>query len=187
VRYFLTRRLPEANAILLVESGSRALVERLIPSLRATWGDEISIDLVTCYPTLPHGFEPQNTHLYHIAEYRGPGGRGKLFGELAAKRYAVMGIVCSDEALMTKWKWWLALRIPAKIFVINENGDYFWLDRGHLGPLREFVLYRSGLAGAGAVRTLARLVSFPFTLAYLLLYATVVHARRALRGAEVKP
>jgi hypothetical protein len=33
------------------------------------------------------------------------------------------------------------------------------------------------------VRTLARALSFPFTLMYLLLYATVVHARRALRLA----
>jgi hypothetical protein len=75
----------------------------------------------------------------------------------------------------------LGLRVPAKIFVINENGDYFWLDRHHLASLRQFVLYRSGLAGAGAVRSLVRLISFPFTLLYLLLYATAVHARRALR------
>jgi len=33
----------------------------------------------------------------------------------------------------------------------------------------------------GAVRTLVRLISFPFTLLYLLIYATSVHARRALR------
>ena len=74
-----------------------------------------------------------------------------------------------------------SLRIPAKIFIINENGDYFWLDRMHLGALRQFILFRSGLAGAGAVRTLVRLVSFPFTLLYLLLYASAAHARRALR------
>ncbi len=182
MRYFLSRRLPEANAILLVESGSRSIVEGLIRNLRATWGDEIPIDLVTCYPTLPRGFQAHNTRLYPVTEYRGRAGRGKLYRQLAANRYGLVGMVCSDEPLMTKWKWSLALRLPAKVFVINENGDYFWLDRGHLGTLRAFVLYRSGLAGAGAVRTLARLVSFPFTLAYLLLYATVVHTRRALRG-----
>ena len=44
---------------------------------------------------------------------------------------------------------------------------------------------RSGLAGAGAVRTLARVISFPFTLLYLLLYATTVHAREPC--AEVDP
>jgi len=51
-----------------------------------------------------------------------------------------------------------------------------------MGVIRQFVLLRSGLAGAGAVRTLARLFLFPFTLLYLLLYATTVHARRALRN-----
>jgi hypothetical protein len=181
VRYFLSRRLPEANAILLVESGSRALLEGLIVHLRDNWGDEIPIDLVTCYPTLPRGFAPENTRLYNVNEHRGREARQRLFDRLAANRYALLGIVCSGEPLMTKWKWVLALRLPAKVFIINENGDYFWLDRGHLGTLREFVLDRSGLAGAGAVRTLARLLSFPFTLAYLLLYATVVHTRRSLR------
>ena len=82
---------------------------------------------------------------------------------------------------MTKWKWVLAARLPAKIFILNENGDYFWLDRGHLTTIRQFVLFRAGLTGAGAVRTLARLVSFPFTLLYLILYALTVHLRRKLR------
>jgi hypothetical protein len=82
---------------------------------------------------------------------------------------------------MAKWKWVLASRIPAKLFIINENGDYFWFDRLHLGAIRQFVLFRSGLAGSGAVRTLVRLISFPFTLLYLLLYATSVHTLRALR------
>ncbi len=182
MRYFLSRRLPEANAILLVESGSRHLVERIIPSLRATWGEEIPIDLVTCYPSLPHGFHEQSTRLYCVTDYRGRHGRARLYRQLSANRYSLLGLVCSNEPLMTKWKWSLAWRIPAKVFVINENGDYFWLDRGQLSVLREFVLQRSGLAGTGAVRTLARLVSFPFTLAYLLLYATVVHTRRFLRG-----
>ena len=82
---------------------------------------------------------------------------------------------------MAKWKWAIALRLAAKVFIINENGDYFWFDRMHLDPIRQFVLYRSGLAGSGAVRTLVRLISFPFTLLYLVLYATSAHARRALR------
>ena len=90
-------------------------------------------------------------------------------------------MICSGEPILMKWKWAIALRIPAKIFLINENADYFWLDRGHLDLIRQIVLLRSGLAGAGAVRTLARVVSFPFTFMYLVLYATAVHARRALR------
>jgi hypothetical protein len=93
----------------------------------------------------------------------------------------LIGIVCSEEPLMLKWKWAIGLRVPAKIFIINENADYFWLDRMHLKIIRQFAVARAGLAGSGAVRTLARLFSFPFALFYLLLYAGVVHARRALR------
>ena len=83
---------------------------------------------------------------------------------------------------MARWKWALGWQIPTKIFIINENGDYFWLERTQFRILRKFVLQRMGLAGSGAVRTLASALAFPFTLLYLLLYAAVEHARRALRG-----
>jgi len=179
VRYFLSRRLPDAESILLVESGARGLLEQLLPKLRESWGDSVPIDLVTCYARIPQGFPQESTRVYRVTGYREREGRRRLYRELARNRYSHVGIVCSGEPIMTKWKWVLALRLRAKIFIVNENCDYFWLDRGHLAPLRELVLFRSGLAGAGAVRTLARIFSLPFTLAYLLLYATVVHARRA--------
>jgi hypothetical protein len=186
VRYFLTGRQPPEGAILLVESGSRGLLEKVIPGLRAGWGADTWIDLVTCYASLPKSFHAENTRVYRVGDYRGREGRGRLYRELAANRYSLVGIVCSGEPVMTKWKWAVALRVPAKVFVINENGDYFWLDRMHLGIIREFVLMRAGLAGAGAVRTMARAASFPITLLYLLLYATAVHVRRALRR-RLKP
>ena len=179
MRYLLTGRLPKVTSILLVESGTRGLVEGLIGGLRQTWGEEIQIDLVTCYATLPKGFEAHNTRIYRVGDYRGRAARGRLYGELAGNHYALMGIVCSGEIVMAKWKWALGLRLPAKLFIINENGDYFWFDRMHLSTIRQFVLFRSGLAGSGAVRTLERAISFPFTLLYLLLYATSAHARRA--------
>ena len=181
VRYFLTGRLPSVDAILLVESGNRALLESVLPGLRHAWGDDIPVDLVTCYASLPAGFDAKTTRVYRVTEYRGRAARRRLYKELERNRYGLVGIICSEEPLMTKWKWALAFRLPAKVFVINENGDYFWLDRMHLNVMRQFVLLRAGLAGAGAVRTLARAVSFPFTFFYLLLYATTVHARRALR------
>jgi len=181
VRYFLTGRLPEVTSILLIESGSRGLVEGVIPVLRNNYGPDIFIDLVTCYASLPNGFDPERTRVYRITDYRGRAGRGKLYRELTANRYSLFGMICSGEVVMAKWKWAIGLRIPAKAFIINENGDYFWLDRLHLRTISQFVLLRAGLAGSGAVRTLVRLIAFPFTLLYLLLYATTVHARRALR------
>jgi hypothetical protein len=180
VRYFLSGRQPDVSSILLVESGSRAIVERVVGILRRGYGDNVRIDLVSCYATLPEGFG-DGTRIYRVSDYRGREGRRKLYRELIGNRYSAMGIVCSGEPLMTKWKCAIGYQVPAKIFVINENGDYFWLDYAHGKQVRRFVLLRAGLAGAGAVRTLARAISFPFTLVYLLLYASVVHTRRALR------
>jgi hypothetical protein len=181
VRYFLTRRQPDVESILLVESGSRGLLERLLPVLRDAWGEGIPIDLVTCYAKVPLGFDETGARVYRVTSFRGREGRLELCRELVQNRYSHVGIVCSGEPILNKWKWVLALRLRAKVFIVNENADFFWLDRGHIGLIRELVFLRSGLAGAGAVRTLARIFSFPFTLTYLLLYATTVHARRALR------
>jgi hypothetical protein len=183
VRYFLRGRYPTVSSILVIESGSRSIVERVVTSLRRGYGDEVSIDLVSCFAARPQGFDAR-TRVYRVADYRGREGRRRLYRELISSRYSVVGVVCSGEPLMTKWKLALAWKIPAKVFVINENADYFWLDLAHFKQFRRFVLFRAGLAGAGAVRTLARAISFPFTLLYLLLYASVVHALRAFRKAN---
>jgi hypothetical protein len=90
-------------------------------------------------------------------------------------------MICAAEPVMNKWKWWLAAQVPAKFFVINENGDYFWLNRRNAKAMRGFALVRMGLSGAGAARTLGRLLAFPFALLYLLLYAGLAHFRRYLR------
>ncbi len=165
--------------ILLVESGSRRLIEDLIPNLAPIFGGPLSIDLVTCYAGAPAHFGAGK--IFRVMDYTSPGLRAGLFRELAANDYNAMGIICSGEPVMSKWKWMLTYRVPAKVFILNENGDYVWLDREHLGTLWEFLRFRSGLAGAGAVRTLARLLLFPFSLLFLIVYATVAHARRGIR------
>jgi hypothetical protein len=181
MRYCLSSRIPEPASILLVESGSRGIIESVIPGLRHTWGEDVPIDLISCYATLPQGFEAATTRIYRVADYKGGKARAELVRRLRGNQYSLMGIVCSGEPLMTKWKLALAWQLPAKLFIINENADYFWLDLGHSKQLRRFALARAGLAGTGAVRTLARVIAFPFTLAYLLLFAVAVHTRRLLR------
>jgi hypothetical protein len=174
MRYLLRPHTrPTIYRLLLVESGSRALLENLIPVL-----GEIEIDLVTCYGGIPKGV---NGKVYRVMDYATPESRKALYRELAANQYQAAGIICSGEPIMTKWKWMLAARIPAPVFMLNENGDYVWIDRTNVATLWEFVRIRTGLTGAGAVRTVALLLLFPFSLMYLLLYATAVHARRALR------
>jgi hypothetical protein len=179
VRRFLYRVEPRFARILLVESGSRAILEHFISGLLARHGQQTSIDLVTCYAGRPATLPPSG-RVYRVTEYPAPE-RNRLYAELQANSYDVLGIVCSGEPIMTKWKWSLVARISAKPLAINENGDWFWLDRFHWRTIRHFVLFRAGLSGSEAVSTLSRLALFPFTLLYLLLYAAVVHLKRNLR------
>ena len=150
----------------------------MILHVRNQFGQDVEMDLVTCYAGEPAGFQGR---VYNVNDYGGGAGRAALWADLAQRQYSVAGVICSAEPIMTKWKWWFAAKLPAKLFLINENGDYFWLDRARLRQLRRFVAYRMGLTGAAAVPGLVRLVCFPATLAYLLLYAGTVHLRRRLR------
>ena len=166
--------------MLLVESGNRQVFEDLLRGLYDVH-QNMQADLLTCYAGVPEHYRQDRGIVYRVNDYPNGRLRKKLYAELAANRYTIVGIICSGEPIMTKWKWMLAARLRGKVVVYNENCDYFWLDRGHLSNIRHFILFRAGLTGAGAVRTLARLVLFPFTLLYLILYAATVHMRRKLR------
>jgi hypothetical protein len=178
LRHFLRTHIPDCSRILLIESGPRAVIERVILHVRELFGDDVEIDLVTCYAGEPAGFRGR---VYNVNDYGGAAGRDAMWAELVPRNYCAAGVICAAVPIMTKWKWWLAFKAPAKIFIINENADYFWLDRAHLRQLRKFVTHRLGISGAAAVPSLARLVIFPLTLAYLLLYAATVHLRRRIR------
>jgi hypothetical protein len=180
MRYLMSRRHPPGSRILFIESGSRSLAEGVLPHLTSSWARESKIDLVTCYGGLPSGLPPETT-VYRVSDYGTAALRGELIRELRSRDYAYIGMICSAEPIMTKWKWLIALRVPAKVFIVNENGDYFWLHRENAAIVREFALVRAGLSGAGAIRTFGRLLLFPFTLLFLVMYAIAVHARRKLR------
>lgn len=178
MRYFFRRHLPPSPRILLIESGSRSLIEGVLPNLRQAFGEAVEIDLVTCFPGAPRGFSGK---VFRVPEYGGAAGRDRLLADLGPQDYRLAGMICSAEPIMTKWKWWLAARLKAKFFVLNENGDYFWMDWSHRHLIAKFAAYRAGLTGSAAVPALVRFVMFPLTLAYLILYAGTVHLKRKIR------
>ncbi|MEO8027821.1 MAG: hypothetical protein ABI823_15160 [Bryobacteraceae bacterium] len=180
MRGFFTRLQPEFTRILLIESGGRSLLNSYLPALQRAHGSGVIVDLVTCFAGLPEGFQDAGT-VYRVGNFTSPDARTALVAELKANGYAAAGMICSSEAIMTKWKWMLATRLPVKIFVINENADVFWLDWAHAAVIRHFVLFRAGLTGAGAVPTIARLLLLPFTLAFLIAYAAWEHGKRRAR------
>jgi hypothetical protein len=181
MRYVLRNRIPPFSRVLVIESGSRHLLEDFLPGLYEIYGDSMRLDLLTCYAGTPKAFRPNQGSVYNTNSHRGRQGIIALLRVLRANSYSIGGMICSAEPILARWKWLIALAVPAKFFVLNENGDYLWIDRAHGSSIREFVLMRLGLAGAGAVPTLARLFLFPFTLWFLVAYAATVHLRRRIR------
>jgi hypothetical protein len=177
LRYFLSRRIPPFTRVLLVESGSRKVSQRLLAVLSDTW-PEIEIDVVTCYPGEPEGLQGR---VYRVTDYKGPAQRKRLYRDLAARQYGLTGILCTADPIMTKWKWVLAARLRSKIFVVNENADFFWLDRGHWRNALRMAQTRTGITGTAGIPALAQWLFFPVTLAYLLLFAGAVHIKRKVR------
>ncbi len=182
MRHFLSGRHPNRCHIVFVESGSRSVAEEVLPRLRGLYGAEVPIDLVTCYAGLPAGISEGSSAVFRVHAFRGKEGHRQLYTELKSRRPSILAVICSDEPIMTKWKWALAFHLPCKVLIVNENADFFWLDLPRWRTVRHFLLFRLGLSGGEAVPTLLRLVLFPFTLLYLLLYAAMIHLRRKVRG-----
>ena len=171
---------PPIRKILLVESGSRHLLEKLIPNLRLVYGEALQFDLCTCFPGAPAALGG-DCKIYRTSAFGNNVARKQLYRELKANQYEAMGIICSAEPIMTKWKWMLVYQAGAHAFLINENADYVWFDRLHWAGLTAYARTRLGFEDSGAVRTLARIVLLPLSLIYLSLYTLKVHALRALR------
>jgi hypothetical protein len=166
---------------LVVESGPRHVLERLLPALDRNYGRLGQIDLLTCHAGAPQGFDLERGRIYRVQNYRGWRARRRLFKELRSRQPDICGLLCTGLPIMTPWKWLAAWHAPSKIFLINENGDYFWLDRGHGRIIWRFMLIRAGLSGGDTLPHLGDLLVLPFTFTYLLLYAAQVLFRRWLR------
>jgi hypothetical protein len=127
MRYFLSKSVPPFSRVLLVESGRRQLLEDLLSGLYDVH-PTMQADLLTCYGGVPDNFQTSRGSVYRVTDYPDGNSRKRLYAELGANLYPVVGIVCSAEPIMTKWKWMLAARLPAKVFILNENGTTFGLN-----------------------------------------------------------
>lgn len=179
MRFFFRRCVPPIGRVLLVESGDRAIAERLVPIMRRNHGEGIVFDVLTCYPGVPAGV-PEDAAVFRTPDRPD---RRALLRELRERRPDVVAIICSGEPILFKWKLSAALLIRAKVFVVNENADYFPLDYSNARLLVQLGLDRAGLAGPSAARNIAGILCFPFSLAFLVAYAVWAHARRALNLA----
>ena len=69
--------MPPGSRILLVESGSRSLMESTVPLLMSTWAGHYQFDLVTCYGGVPDCL-PADTDVFRVYEYNTPEGSDVL-------------------------------------------------------------------------------------------------------------
>ena len=99
MRYFFRRHFPTGTRLLLIESGSRHLIEAVIPSLRSLFGEDLEIDLVTCYPGVPKGV---NGRILRVTDYGGAAGRAKLWKDLSDREYPIAGLICSAGSVQLK-------------------------------------------------------------------------------------
>lgn len=179
MRYFFDiNRFPPRGPVLLVESGTRELLEKSIPVIRTFWGKTPPpIDVFTCFRGMPEGI-PDDAGVYRVRDYPGAE-RKQLLRELKARNYSVVAIVCSDEPILARWKWILAASIRAKVLIVNESGDCFWCDRENWPAIREFIMSRSGVTGATVLRSILQVAALPVTFPFLLLFAAGAHGFRA--------
>ncbi len=189
MRWFLSRAVPEPSRVLVIESGPRALVERLIPRLREVFGPQTPIDLMTCLPSdpvsLPGAVDPHAGagQVWRVTDCPDRRSRWRLLREIRSRRHPITAVICADSALMASWRTAALWMFSSKFLIVNENADFFWLDRGHWRNLLQLWMHRSGVFEESAVRAAARLAAFPFTVVFLLGYAAYVHLTRGVRLA----
>jgi hypothetical protein len=187
MRWLLSSRVPTITRILLVESGPRTVADAVAPRLREVFGPTVAIDLLTCMPESqgePRGLESGPDHItWRVTEQPDNDARWRLLREIRNRRHEVCAILCADDGTMSPWRSAVVALLPAKFLIVNENADFFWLDRAHFSNLSKLALSRAGLLGDSAVRVAAHLLLFPFTLTYLLLYGGYVHTVRLIRMA----
>ena len=146
MRYLFRKAVPEIRRVLLVESGPRTLSERFLPVLRKVCGEAVEVDLFTCLPPPPPGAMPGVHNVYRSQDYLGRPGRLLLLKTLRANGYQGMVMFCADSPLLFRSKWALALRLPVKVLIANENADCFWLDSGHWRSAKSMLAGVTGCA-----------------------------------------
>ena len=183
MRWVLARRIPPITKLLLVESGPRSIAEKAIIRFRELYGKELPIDLLTCLPSDPRGLTANGapSEVFRSIHCHDRRTRWQLLRRIRAKRHPVTAIICADSPILGPWKMAALALFPSKFLIINENVDFFWLDRAHRSDVKRFLLHRTGLLEGSTPQKVAAILIFPFAFAYLLAYALVVHTVRLAR------
>lgn len=183
MRWFLRRRVPLIDRLLLVESGPRTDVQQLVPLLRESVCGNAPIDLFTCLPDAPAGLG-DDTRTWRSYEARNNAERWRMLLGLRRQRHAAAAILCGDSPLLATWKVALAALLPGKILLIDKVEGLVWLDRRHWRKALKLGISSSGLRNPEFIRKLSHAAFLPIGLPVLLVFAGKVHLRRLIRATR---
>lgn len=183
MRWFLRRRVPLIDRLLLVESGPRTDVQQLVPLLRESVCGNAPIDLFTCLPDAPAGLG-DDTRTWRSYEARNNAERWRMLLGLRRQRHAAAAILCGDSPLLATWKVALAALLPGKILLIDKVEGLVWLDRRHWRKALKLGISSSGLRNPEFIRKLSHAAFLPIALPVLLVFAGKVHLRRLIRATR---
>ncbi len=145
--------------------------------MRKAFGAGIPIDVLGCRRAPLLGVESYAD----VSESRTFSARLAILRRIRRGGYSVAGVLSSGDSTMALWKWAAIVVVPAKFLVLNENVDFFWIDRAHWTNAAALLQQRSGLGGESTVRAMAWFAALPFAALFLLSYAAWVHLARIFR------
>ncbi|MBI3895546.1 MAG: hypothetical protein HY313_06415 [Acidobacteria bacterium] len=165
--------------VLLIESGSPEVSRRALEGIRQIFPGA-QYHLLTCWPGTP---SMRFDTAFRASDY--PTWRSKLRLLLFFRRkgWEVMAILCTGERILWRWKMLALILIPAKVLVVNENADFFWLHWENWRTLEQLLASRLGVNLTGFFSTAPRALMFPFLLLFLLVTAAFFYIRRWRRLA----
>ena len=184
MKYFFRKKVPLAHDVLFIESGSPEVTRRALEGIRQIFPGARH-HLLTCWPDAP---SVRFDTVFRASKYPTWWSKLHLLLSIRRKGWEVMAILCTGERILWRWKIVALVLVPAKVLVVNENADFFWLYWGNWRTLQQLLALRWGVNLLGVnlgelCSTALRALVFPFTLLFLLLIATSLYTRRWWRLA----
>ena len=185
MRWFLRKKVPPIERMLLIESGPRSEVVALIPQLRASVCGAAPMDLFTCLPDDPQGLgaAARRWRSFNAATHSE---RWQMLLELRRQRHTAATVLCSNGPLLAFWKVALVLLLPAKILVVDKEQGQFWLDVAHWRQTARLAVSRSGVRNPEFLRAVANIAYLPIGLCILLAFAAKVHLAKLMRSTRTE-
>ncbi len=136
-------------------------------------------DLCTCFPGLPA--DGSFDTVFRVTDAGDALSKGRMVLAMRHARPSIAALVFSGEAILLPWKLLLMLLLPSKLLVVNENGDFFWLDWSNRAVLREFLRVRFGVDGLELLRACYRALILPLSVLFLAVLALFSYLGRWTR------